>query len=152
MKIIIDLLLTPDGRIAGRHEFDTDATLQHPELPEQTISAIDYIAWLNADSLRRTQAGWHHISHLHDEIKPQSRWQRLLTHTMSDEGDPRLKVLNLEKDNPNHENVLAQAVVGRGSISVDGAPVVDGAASGGASESNAGGSGETVAGDSFWTD
>lgn len=102
MEIVIEKLFHPEtGKQIGQHVFNSDDNLlvNDPDNPHNFITPARYIAWLDSDPARRDKAGWHTMSQHPDEDKPHSRWDRLIDHTLSDEGCPHLKaVLLIEAD------------------------------------------------------
>lgn len=96
MRIVIDTILdSKTGRPAGEIVFHSEDSnlLFHPDTGKQEMLPSEYIAWLSAHPARRDQAGWHVESKHPTEDKPATRWQRLVNHTASPDGDTALKAV-----------------------------------------------------------
>lgn len=98
MRIVIDRDITADGTIVAEHVLQTDdsAWITHPITPQVLLTPIQYIALLNGHPALQAQLGWGVSKQLTNEPQQFTRWQRLLAHTASAQGDPQLKLLALK--------------------------------------------------------
>lgn len=97
-KILIDREIDPQtGEVYAEQFLDTDAphTFHHPYDSSSIISLHDFLDLMNQDDEVRDKAGWNHATQLEGENSLKTRWQRLVEHTDSEQGDPKLKALKL---------------------------------------------------------
>ncbi|MDR5730675.1 MAG: hypothetical protein RB191_24965 [Terriglobia bacterium] len=99
MRIVIDYIVDiRTGDIVGEQVVDTDQTalFAHPTIADTQITFHELLQLLDCDVTLRTRTGWNESQQLEGEASPKTRWQRLVEHTDSNEGDPRLKALGLK--------------------------------------------------------
>jgi len=97
--IIIDCDIDSDGSIAATHQIDLSSPgasmIIHPTAANQTMTPLQYVAWLQANKSKHTQTGWDVTTKLQGFPAGHTRWQVLVDACAQPTATPDMLALKL---------------------------------------------------------